>query len=93
MEIGKVAYFSNKPGVKIGSIGFFYSWNNKQGTDDETTLKIDKAQLIKKSDAGVDDLKATEIIDDGCIYNLHGQRVINPSKGIYIKNGKKIIIH
>ena len=29
---------------------------------------------------------------DGAIYNLSGQRVSSPSKGIYIQNGKKIII-
>ncbi len=29
---------------------------------------------------------------DNSIYDLQGQRVINPRKGIYIQNGKKIII-
>ena len=29
---------------------------------------------------------------DDAIYNLAGQRVANPTKGIYIKNGKKIVI-
>lgn len=34
------------------------------------------------------------VTDDGndVIYNLQGQRVTNPSKGIYIINGKKVII-
>ena len=30
--------------------------------------------------------------DDDAYYSLLGQRVANPSKGIYIKNGKKIIL-
>lgn len=30
--------------------------------------------------------------DNAVIYNLQGQRVTNPSKGIYIINGKKVII-
>ena len=30
--------------------------------------------------------------DDGTYYNLQGVRVMNPQKGIYIKNGKKIVI-
>ena len=30
--------------------------------------------------------------DDNTIYNLSGQRVSSPSKGVYIQNGKKIII-
>jgi hypothetical protein len=30
--------------------------------------------------------------DEGNIYSLNGVRVNNPSKGIYIKNGKKVIL-
>ena len=33
----------------------------------------------------------TDMTDDH-IYNLQGQRVVNPRKGIYIKNGKKFVI-
>ena len=29
---------------------------------------------------------------DGAYYNLNGQQVANPTKGVYIKNGKKVII-
>ena len=29
---------------------------------------------------------------EGDIYSLNGQRVANPSKGLYIKNGKKIVL-
>lgn len=31
-------------------------------------------------------------VQDGAIYNLNGQRVMNPAKGLYIVNGKKVII-
>ncbi len=31
-------------------------------------------------------------VQDGAIYNLNGQRVMNPGKGLYIVNGKKVII-
>lgn len=30
--------------------------------------------------------------DDGTYFNLQGVRIMNPQKGIYIKNGKKIVI-
>jgi hypothetical protein len=30
--------------------------------------------------------------EDGIYYTLQGQRVVNPGKGIYIRNGKKVII-
>jgi hypothetical protein len=29
---------------------------------------------------------------EGCIYNLNGQRVMQPAKGLYIRDGKKVII-
>lgn len=31
-------------------------------------------------------------INDGVYYNLQGQRVDNPTKGLYIHNGKKVVI-
>ena len=30
--------------------------------------------------------------EDGAYYSLNGQKVTNPSKGIYIKNGKKVLL-
>ena len=30
--------------------------------------------------------------DDGAYYTLQGQRVVNPGKGLYIHNGKKVIV-
>ncbi len=87
------AYFSAKPGASIKSIGFYYSWNSKQGTDDVTTLKIASAKLIKKpgSSTGISTV-ATAQKDNETIYTLSGQRVASPVKGINIINGKKIVI-
>ena len=33
----------------------------------------------------------TNQVDNGFIYNLHGQRLLSPSKGIYIQGGRKYI--
>ena len=33
----------------------------------------------------------TNQVDNGLIYNLHGQRLLSPSKGIYIQGHKKFI--
>ena len=30
--------------------------------------------------------------EDGAYYTLQGQRVVNPGKGLYIHNGKKVVI-
>jgi len=40
----------------------------------------------------IEAIEATEGVNNGAIYNLAGQRVTAPTKGIYIKNGKKFII-
>lgn len=39
----------------------------------------------------IDDIKDTTEMQDGAIYDLTGRRVLNPTHGIYIQNGKKII--
>lgn len=39
---------------------------------------------------GIEAVKATK--NDGEFFNLAGQRVANPTKGLYIVNGKKVII-
>ena len=31
-------------------------------------------------------------IEEGTYYSLNGMKVDNPSKGLYIKNGKKVIL-
>lgn len=40
---------------------------------------------------GISDIKA-ETVGDGAIYDLRGQRVEKPTKGLYIINGKKVVI-
>jgi len=42
---------------------------------------------------GIDSIEqAQPVINDGVIYNLQGVRVTNPTKGIYVINGKKVVI-
>jgi hypothetical protein len=41
---------------------------------------------------GIDSVKGSEIKVSGEYYNLAGQRVAQPTKGLYIVNGKKVII-
>ncbi len=48
------------------------------GLDDDNTTNINNA--IRNS------------IEDGNYYNLKGQRVEKPSKGVYILNGKKVVV-
>ena len=41
---------------------------------------------------GINTIRYETDMTDDHIYNLQGQRVVNPRKGIYIKNGKKFVI-
>ena len=48
-------------------------------------------RIIFGNTTGITDLKKS-IVEDDVIYNLNGVRVTNPSKGLYIVNGKKVVI-
>lgn len=41
---------------------------------------------------GVNTVKGSEFKVNGEVYNLNGQRVAQPTKGLYIVNGKKVVI-
>ena len=41
---------------------------------------------------GIESLKAEKNVADGQWFNLAGQRVAQPTKGLYIQNGKKVIV-
>ena len=59
--------------------------DNKSASAPAIEIEID-GQTTK-----IANLKA--IFDDGQYYNLKGQKVDNPTeKGVYIKNGKKVVI-
>ena len=42
---------------------------------------------------GVNDVRGQMSDGGGELYNLAGQRIAQPSKGLYIKNGKKVVLH
>jgi hypothetical protein len=41
---------------------------------------------------GVESVPTVERVNNGAIYNLRGQRVENPVRGLYIVNGKKYLV-
>lgn len=51
-----------------------------------------KMTLTASSTTGINSIYSVESQDGGHTYNLQGFRVEKPRKGIYIRNGKKIII-
>ena len=48
--------------------------------------------LVKKETTGINTLNVEREMLNGEVYNLAGQRVPNPRKGLYIVNGKKVIM-
>jgi len=82
---GKVGFFIYKGKEKIPCYRAYISVN-KVGESREFLLSIDDDEAT-----GIDAVKNTKTDADGEYYNLGGQRVERPSKGVYIHNGRKII--
>ena len=98
-EEDKYIYIFAKDGNDIG----FYYLNGES-----YTLSAHRAYLLTDSDIrpasgarvalNFDDSDPTAVVSvgeskqDNVYYNLNGMRVTNPSKGVYVVNGKKVII-
>lgn len=88
--------------IPVGA--FFVSGNQLYRASDATnTIKSFRAYFVSDSNASaltLDFGDVTAITNTNCTnntnageaYNLNGQRVANPTKGLYIVNGKKMII-
>jgi hypothetical protein len=64
------------------------SLSNENGTQSETLSDV-TFNIIVNGD-GINDIKQDEL--DANIYNLAGQRLSKPQRGVNIKNGKKILV-
>ena len=47
---------------------------------------------IEDEATGINETKGTKVLDKNVFFNLAGQRISQPTKGMYIVNGKKVII-
>ena len=72
----------------------FYKWNGGRLGSGRVYLPAPSSarQIIffDEEATGIADVKSETATDNRC-YNLNGQRVAQPQKGLYIVNGKKII--
>ena len=50
------------------------------------------SQVIDDPMSGISDIQSTNLPTDDNYYDLTGRRVVNPARGIYIHNGKKVVI-
>lgn len=76
----------------------FYAANNQAIGAGKAYLKIDKASAAKLSFVGLDGVVngigeiSAGTLCDGTYHSLSGVRTSRPAKGLYIKNGKKVIV-
>ena len=80
---------------KSGVVGFYKANGNmvaKNRAYIQTT--VDAARIAFEFDDNTTAINAvnTQTIAQGQYFNLAGQRVVQPTKGLYIVNGKKVVI-
>ena len=104
--IGTVTFQGTYESGTIPTGAFFVSGNQLyQASDATNTIKPFRAYFVSDSNASALTLdfggETTGIISltpspspkgEGSVYNLNGQRVAQPTKGLYIVNGKKVVI-
>ena len=59
--------------------------------NETVTNQLYLVDFTKVNPTGINTVKADSRLQ-GAIYNLRGQRVMTPSKGLYIMNGKKFFV-
>ena len=83
--------------VEGGAFGYI-SYNSQFiGPKDENDASLAKMRIVFDDEevGGVTEIKNVETVKthhDNAYYTLQGIKVLNPTKGIYIHNGKKIVI-
>jgi hypothetical protein len=75
----------NIEGAYVDSKHAYLDLNNTNAARGRLTIRL------KGESTGISNVE-TETIGDDVIYNLRGQRVEHPTKGLYIINGKKVVI-
>ena len=82
-------------GVKTGDervddFVHLHCFKNAWGGDFPTNVSIAYLWKPGGGSTGIKDVKVNT--EDGAYYNLAGQKVANPAKGVFIHNGKKIVM-
>lgn len=83
--------------VEGGTFGFIDYNSQFIGPKDENDASLAKMMIVfdDEEEGGVTEIKNVETVKphhDNAYYTLQGIKVLTPTKGIYIHNGKKIVI-
>ena len=82
---GGTASFKKITGENSATVGAGKAYLQLAGTSFESNLFF-------MDDATAINAVKSNVVENGTYYNLAGQRVNNPTKGLYIVNGKKVIV-
>ena len=74
-----------KPYVTNGFKAYFVPTEPVSGAKEGFELVGDEVTGIETIDNGL-------TIDNGAVYNLQGQKVTKAQKGVFIQNGKKVVV-
>lgn len=81
-----------------GTPGFYKANNSTVATNKAYLLVPNNYTLARFAGLGFEEdgeatgIKSVETTTDGTVFNLRGQRVAQPQKGLYIMNGKKVVL-
>lgn len=81
------AFFSPK-GFTQANTKLYVDWMRTYPTIED----IPEENFAEGVASGITEVSAEKLANDGKYYNLQGMQVSKPQKGIYIQNGKKIVV-
>ena len=89
-----LAVKNEKAGFYRKEKGTFNVFNNKAYLDLSTSAEGVSTLAIRFDGDGTTDIEASTLNPQPSteVYDLQGRRVLNPTKGVYIVNGKKVVI-
>ena len=84
----------------VGGVVGFYKANGQTVAKNRAYIQIDESILVKgfialpgsDEETGINAIDNGQMTMDNAIYDLSGRRVAKPTKGLYIVNGKKVLV-
>lgn len=77
--------------TKMKAFRAYFTFNDIASVYDDAAAGA-RVNFFVKNGNGTTQIQIPELLNDGEYYDLNGLRVDTPSKGIYIKDGKKVVV-
>lgn len=92
LKNGEWRYVPQNNNNTVAKYRAYLNLNNAEVISETSAAKYTRMQVNGGGTTGVNAINAAAENDNTAIFNLNGVKVVNPTKGVYIKNGKKLII-